>query len=171
MTLSFFNRLDVWARNLSPFALTLLMLVIGTTPLHLPYFVPLGTSLAMISVYYWAIHRPDLLPSPAVFALGLLGDLMGAAPLGVGTLLLLLVYAVALSQRRLFFGQPFLVVWWGFMMIAAGAMSLGWILSSIVGGGAMDPKPTIFAYLMTLALYPALGDLFARAQRSFLRSA
>jgi hypothetical protein len=24
---------------------------------------------------------------------------------------------------------------------------------------------------MTLALYPALGDLFARAQRSFLRSA
>lgn len=171
MTFSFFNRLDTWARNLSPFALTLLMLIIGTTPLHLPYFVPLGTGLAMISVYYWAIHRPDLLPAPAVFVIGLVGDLMGAAPLGVGTLLLLLVYAIALSQRRLFFGQPFLVVWWGFMMIAAGAMSLGWILSSIVGGGALDPKPTIFAYLMTLALYPALGDLFARAQRSFLRSA
>jgi rod shape-determining protein MreD len=171
MSFSFLNRLDAWARNLAPFALTLLMLVIGTTPLHLPYFVPLGPGLAMISVYYWAIHRPDLLPAPAVFAIGLIGDLMGAAPLGVGTLILLLVYAIALSQRRLFFGQPFLVVWWGFMMIAAGAMSLGWILSSIVGGGALDPKPTIFSYLMTLALYPALGDLFARAQRSFLRSA
>ena len=171
MTFSFFNRLDIWARNLSPFALTFLMLVIGTMPLHLPYLVPLGTGLAMISVYYWAIHRPDLLPAPAVFAIGLIGDLMGAAPLGVGTLILLLVYAIALSQRRLFFGQPFLVVWWGFMMIAAGAMSLGWILSSIVAGSVLDPKPTIFAYLMTVALYPALGDLFARAQRSFLRSA
>jgi len=171
MTFSFFNRLDIWARNLSPFALTLLMLLIGTMPLHLPYFVPLGMGLTMISVYYWAIHRPDLLPAPAVFAIGLIGDLMGAAPLGVGTLLLLLVYAIALSQRRLFFGQPFLVVWWGFMMIAAGAMSLGWILSSIVGGAALDPKPTFFSYLMTVALYPAVGDLFARAQRSFLRSA
>ena len=171
MTSSFLNRLDTWARNLAPFALTLLMLIVGTTPLHLPFFVPLGSSLAMISVYYWAIHRPELLPAPAVFAIGLIGDLMGSAPLGVGTLILLLVYAVALSQRRLFFGQPFLVVWWGFLMIAAAAMSLGWILSSIVGGGALDPKPTIFAYLMTLALYPALGDLLARAQRSFLRSA
>jgi rod shape-determining protein MreD len=171
MTFSIFTRLDIWARNLSPFALTLLMLLIGTMPLHLPYFVPLGMGLTMISVYYWAIHRPDLLPAPAVFAIGLIGDLMGAAPLGVGTLLLLLVYAIALSQRRLFFGQPFLVVWWGFMMIAAGAMSLGWILSSIVGGAALDPKPTFFSYLMTLALYPAVGDLFARAQRSFLRSA
>ena len=95
---------------------------------------------------------------------------MGAAPLGVGTLLLLLVYAIALSQRRLFFGQPFLVVWWGFMMIAAGAMSVGWILASLLAGAAIDPKPVIFAYLMTLALYPAIADLFARAQRAFLRS-
>src|SRR4029077_10467745 len=67
MTFSLFNRLDNWARNLPPFALTLLMLIIGTMPLHLPYFVPLGTGLAMISVYYWAIHRPGLLPAPAVF--------------------------------------------------------------------------------------------------------
>jgi rod shape-determining protein MreD len=171
MNFSIFHQLDTWARNLAPFALTMLSLIIANMPLHLPYFIPLGLGLPMISVYYWAIHRPSLLPAPAVFLVGLIGDLMGAAPLGVGTLLLLLVYAIALSQRRLFFGQPFLVVWWGFMMIAAGAMSLGWILSSIVGGAALDPKPTIFAYLMTLAIYPALGDLFARAQRSFLRSA
>jgi rod shape-determining protein MreD len=168
MTFSFLHRLDAWARNLSPFALTLLMLIIGTAPLHIPHFVPLGPGLAMISIYYWAIHRPGLLPAPAVFAIGLIGDLLGAAPLGVGTLILLLVHAIALSQRRLFSGQPFLVVWWGFSMIAAGAMSLGWMLSSIVSGAALDPKPAIFAYLMTLALYPAIGDLFARAQRSFL---
>ena len=43
--------------------------------------------------------------TPAVFVLGLLGDLLGVAPLGVGTLVLLLVYAVALSQRRVFVGQ------------------------------------------------------------------
>jgi rod shape-determining protein MreD len=92
------------------------------------------------------------------------------APLGVGTLVLLLVYAVALSQRRVFVGQPFLIVWWGFMVIAAGAMAVGWLFASLVAGAALDPNPVIFAYLITLALYPAIADLFARAQRAFLRA-
>jgi hypothetical protein len=56
------------------------------------------------------------------------------------------------------------------MMIAAGAMSLGWILTSMLAGAAIEPKPVIFAYLMTLALYPVVADLFARAQRAFLRT-
>ena len=171
MRLEILHRLDLWARNLAPFIMTFAMLVIGTAPLPIPHFLPLGPGLAMISVYYWAIHRPGLLPAPSVFLIGLLGDLLGLAPLGVGTLVLLLVYAVAVSQRRVFAGQPFLVVWWGFMMIAAGAMSVGWILASIVAGSALDSHPAIFAYLMTLALYPAIADLFARAQRAFLRPA
>jgi hypothetical protein len=95
---------------------------------------------------------------------------LGVAPLGVGTLVLLLVYAVALSQRRVFVGQPFLIVWWGFMVIAAGAMAVGWLFASLVAGAALDPNPVIFAYLITLALYPAIADLFARAQRAFLRA-
>jgi rod shape-determining protein MreD len=86
-------------------------------------------------------------------------------------MMLLLVYVLAFSQRRLFLGQPFLVVWWGFMMIAAGAMALGWILAGFVAGGALDPKRAVFAYLMALALYPAIADLFTRAQRAFLRPA
>jgi rod shape-determining protein MreD len=170
VSFSLLHRLDLLARNLLPAALTLLMLIIGSTPLQIPYFQPVGQGLVMISVYYWAIHRPGLLPAPAVFAIGLIGDLMGAAPLGLGTLILLLVYAVACSQRRLFHGQPFLVVWWGFMVIAAGAMALGWVLASILAGAAIKLQPVIFAYLMTLALYPALADLFARAQRAFLRA-
>lgn len=170
MRLALLHRLDVWARNLLPLMLTLSMLIIGMAPLPIPHFLPLGPGLALISVYYWGLHRPSLLPAPAVFAIGLLGDLLGMAPLGVGTAVVLLVYAVAISQRRAFLGQPFLVVWWGFMVIAAGAMSLGWILASVLAGAALDPNPVIFSYLMTLALYPAIADLFARAQRAFLRS-
>jgi rod shape-determining protein MreD len=170
VTFSLMHRLDLWARNLSPFALTLLMLIGGATPLHIPHFQLPGQGLVMISVYYWAIHRPELLPAPAVFAIGAIGDLMGAAPLGVGTLILLVVYGIAAAQRRLFHGQPFLVVWGGFVAIAAGAMSLGWILASMLAGAAIEPRPVIFAYLMTLALYPVLVDLLARAQRAFLRA-
>jgi len=170
LRLEILHRLDVWARNLLPLLLTLAMMIVGMAPLPLPHFLPLGPGLALISVYYWGLHRPGLLPAPAVFAVGVLGDLLGMAPLGVGTLVILLVYGVALSQRRAFLGQPFLVVWWGFMMIAAGAMSVGWIFATLVAGAALDPKPVIFAYLMTVALYPAVADVFARAQRAFLRA-
>ena len=110
------------------------------------------------------------MPAATVFLIGLFGDLLGMAPLGVGTLMLLLVFGIASSQRRVFFGQPFLVVWGGFVMVAAGAMALGWILSSVLAGAALDSSPVIFSYLITLALYPAVADLFARAQRGFLRS-
>jgi rod shape-determining protein MreD len=55
-------------------------------------------------------------------------------------------------------------------VIAAGAMAVGWLFASLVAGAALDPNPVIFAYLITLALYPAIADLFARAQRAFLRA-
>jgi len=55
-------------------------------------------------------------------------------------------------------------------MVAAGALSAGWIFASIVAGAVLDPDPVMFDYLITLALYPAVADLFARAQRAFLRS-
>ena len=44
------------------------------------------------------------------------------APLGAGTAVLLGVHVITESQRRVFVGQPFIVVWWGFMMVGAGAM-------------------------------------------------
>ena len=46
-------------------------------PLRLPYLPPLSVSLVLVSVYYWAVHRPSALPAPAVFFLGLMADLLG----------------------------------------------------------------------------------------------
>jgi rod shape-determining protein MreD len=56
------QRLDQIARNVSPFAITVLLLIIGLVPLRLPYLPPLSVSLVLVSVYYWAIHRPSALP-------------------------------------------------------------------------------------------------------------
>jgi hypothetical protein len=88
------QRLDQIARNVSPFAITVLLLIIGLVPLRLPYLPPLSVSLVLVSVYYWAVHRPSALPAPAVFFLGLMADLLGAV-LGVNAPVLL----VALPAR------------------------------------------------------------------------
>ncbi len=166
MKSSLWQRLDLLARSLWPFTLTLLLLIVSVVPLRIPYFAPISPGFPLISVYYWAIHRPTILPAPAVFLLGVLHDLLGGAPLGVGVLVLLIVYGVCTSLRRVFLGAPFTAVWFGFAVTAAGAAVVTWVITSLLFTEVLDPSALIFSYLLTVGLYPAVGHLFARAQRS-----
>lgn len=163
----FWHRLDLWAGRSAPITLTVLLVLIGAVPLPLPFWQPIGPGLALISVYYWAVHRPSALPAPVVFPIGVLADFFGMAPLGVGTLVLLISYSGTVSQRRHLVGQHFLVVWWGFMMVSAAAFFIAWAATSVLSVQLVDARPAFFSYLVTLGTYPLVALLFARVQRTF----
>ena len=55
------HRLDIIARSLSPLAMTVLLIMIGMVPLQIPNMAPVIPAMALIAVYYWAVHRPDLM--------------------------------------------------------------------------------------------------------------
>lgn len=169
MKSSLWHHLDLVARTLWPFTLTVLLLILGIVPLQIPHLAPVSPGFALISVYYWALHRPTILPAPAVFLIGVLNDFFGDAPVGVGALVLLIVYSIIVSQRRNFLGAPFALVWLGFAAVAAGAAFAAWMISSLLFGTAVDPRPAIFDCLLTVGLYPAVAHLFARAQRGLSR--
>lgn len=169
MTHVFWQRLDLIARNLSPFAFTVALLVIGLVPWRLPYLPPIGISLVLVSVYYWAVHRPSALPAPAVFAVGLLADLLNGSFLGINVLVLLVVYASTVALRRWFVGASFAVVWWGFAVVSSLALILTWAITWFLAGAAADFTPGISAALFGIAAYPLLATFFARAQRMLLR--
>jgi rod shape-determining protein MreD len=158
-------------RGLLPAAATLFLLLLGMVPLPLPYVHSLGIGLALIAVYHWAIHAPHLLRASMVFAIGLLGDSMGAAPLGVGTFAILAAYALVLSQRTLLQSMPFFIVWWGFMMVAAGVYAGLWAMISFGAEAFLDPGPAVFAYLWSVCLYPPLAALLMLARRVLPREA
>jgi rod shape-determining protein MreD len=168
---TFWQRLDALARHLAPFALAFLLVLAGAVPLHLPHFGDISPHFALLAVYYWAVHRPAVLPAGAVFVLGLFSDLLGAAPLGVGTAVLLGVYAVVVSQQRFLAGQSFMGVWSGFAVVCASAFAAIWALSSLLAGTMIDGRAAVFAALLNVAIYPAMGYVFAHAQRSLLRQA
>jgi rod shape-determining protein MreD len=168
---TFWQRLDALARSLAPFSLAFLLVLAGAVPLRLPHLAEIGPSFALLAVYYWAVHRPSLLPAGAVFLLGLMSDLLGAAPLGVGTAVLLGVYAVTVTQRRFLVGQSFMGVWTGFMIVCAGAFFVTWALSSLMAGVAIDGRAAVFAAVLNVGIYPAMGFIFAHAQRSLLPQA
>ncbi|MEX1109545.1 MAG: rod shape-determining protein MreD [Dongiaceae bacterium] len=161
----FWQRLDLWARRLGPFLSALLLLLLGTIPLRLPYLGSITPDFAIMAVFFWAVHRPGSMPAPAVFLLGVISDVLGGTPFGVGVLVLLAAYWVTRSQRRLLIGQPFLVVWWGFMMVSAGALILTWLVVCLLAVQFVNPTPALFAYFLGLALYPIVTQLFTGAQR------
>lgn len=150
----FWGRLDYLARILSPSLATLLLLLLCIVPVPAPGLSQVMPGFVLISVYYWAIYRPDVLPMLFVFLVGFLHDALAGGAFGVHTLTYLVAYVLVSSQRRVFYAKSFGVVWWGFMLVAAGAGMLNWLTVSILTEGPIAPWPVFFSYLMTIALYP-----------------
>ncbi len=165
------HRVDLGARMAAPMALSILLVFLTVLPVPIPGFAAVTPAMTLIAVYYWTIYRPDLLPAVGVFAIGFLLDAMSGTPLGVSPLVLLGVQFAVGSQRRFFYGATFLVEWWGFMLIAPGALAAAWILSSLYFGAWIPLRPLGFELLLTVALYPLLTGLFGRLNRHLPREA
>jgi rod shape-determining protein MreD len=144
--------------------------LIAATPSRLPGFASIAPQLPLICIYYWAIYRPDLLRPWAAFALGAVADMIGGTPLGVSSLIFLAVQGVVESQRRVL-GKSFLMAWWGFAIVAGGALLLQWAMSSVVMAVLLPVRAMGFQYLMTVIVYPLLAWAFVRAQIALLRRA
>ena len=165
------HRLDLEIRGLTPLALTLALALLSVVPLRIPSLAPVTPALTLMAIYFWSIYRPDRLPLVATFLVGLIQDALSGAPLGLTALVLLLAQGVVLSQRRFFHGQAFLFEWWGFMLVAPGAALATWAFTSLYFGVLVTPRPLGFQLLLTIALYPCLAWLFARAQAYLMRPA
>lgn len=169
MTVTLWQRLDKTGRNLAPFAVTVMLLLLGMVPLHIPSYTEVAPALTLMAVYYWGIHRPDLLRPAAVFGLGLLQDLLSGAPLGLNALTLVCVYWTVLTQRRFFLANTFALLWVGFVLIVLGAAVLQWAVVCALGATLVPFDAPFFQALLTLALFPVFAWLFIRVHRAFLQ--
>lgn len=169
MTLTFWQRIDKAGRNLTPFAITVMLGLLGMVPLRLPSFAEVAPSLTLMAVYYWSIHRPDLLRPSAVFAVGVLQDLLSGAPLGLHGLILVLVQGTVLSQRRFFLASTFLLMWVGFALVVFGAAFTEWLVFCALNTTLMPFRALFFQALLTLAVFPLFAWVFIRIHRAFLQ--
>lgn len=163
------QRLDIFVRHQIPLVLTLMLLLLSVVPSHAAGLTRIGPMLALITVYYWAIYRPDLLGYGSVFLIGVAQDLLTGTPPGVGALSLLLIHAVVMHQYRFFNARSFAVTWWAFGLVAAGAVLVQWLAVSVVYGTLVDASAAFYGYLMTVAIYPMVGWVLARVQIAFLK--
>jgi rod shape-determining protein MreD len=152
-------------RLLLPGLVTFIAVLLTVLPLGIPFAAVVTPFLSLMAVYYWSIYRPDLLPPAAVFVLGVLQDILTGGPVGLLALVLLLVQALAVSQRRILLGQAFSVEWAGLLLVVAGAGAVSWTLASVYYLALVPPVPFVVQALITVALYPLGSWLFARVAR------
>ncbi len=161
--------MDLWLRHIMPFGMTLGLLLLTCLPVHIPGLSGVMPMLPLMSVYYWALFRPDLLPVGTAFAIGLTNDILVGMPLGVNALVLASVQRLATTQRRFFLARSFLASWLAFALLAAGAVGLGWLLMEMMAEHPVGLLQMALAYLATLGLFPAATQMMARAQMAFLK--
>jgi rod shape-determining protein MreD len=117
-------------------------------------------------VYFWSLLRPGAMPPPVVFVVGLLLDLLGYLPLGVGALTLLIVHGLVVHWRPILVRQGFVAAWLTFAGFAAGAAALGWVTTALLMFRLLPVGPVLFEVMLAAALYPALAILFVRVDRT-----
>jgi rod shape-determining protein MreD len=160
------RRLDIAARAAFPAGCTVVLMLLTGAPLGIADQAALLPTITLACVYFWSLHRPAAMPPPVVFVVGLLFDLLGYLPLGVGVLTLLIVHGVALRWRSVLTLQGFLPGWLAFAGVAVGAALLGWALTALLSFRLLSVGPALFQAVLTFALYPALAVVFVRADRT-----
>ncbi|WP_114395407.1 rod shape-determining protein MreD [Oleisolibacter albus] len=168
MAVGVWHRLDQTARHLLPSASTVLLMLVGMVPMQLPGWSSVAPPLALMSIFYWAVHRPDLLRPSVVFLIGVLQDLLSGTPLGLTPLAFVLSYWLLLTQRRFFLGTSFLVLWYGFALVAFGAGAVQWAVFSLIAVDLLDARPVAMQALLATVLFPIPAALFQRLHRAYL---
>ena len=164
MTVS--RQLDIAARHAFPACCTIVLMLLLELPFGFDDQAVLLPAVTLCSVFFWSLFRPSSMPPPVVFLIGLLLDLLGNLPLGLGPLTLLFVYGLVLRWRGGLARQGFVLVWASLGALALGASLLGWAFAMALRVRLLPASPALFQALLTVALYPALAMLFIRAHRT-----
>ncbi len=154
--------------RLLPVASTGFAALLALLPVPLAGYAVLTPAFALMAVYHWTIYRPDLLPSSALFGIGLVFDLLSGGPPGATSLLFLLSRAAVLRCRRWFFNRDFPFVWAGFTLLAGVAIGGLWTVHSLLSWQLFSVSGSVFRAALTIALFPVSSFVLGRTQHALV---
>jgi rod shape-determining protein MreD len=163
--------LDDLVRKMAPIGVTALLVMIAMMHLPLPGFAQLAPMLPMMAVYYWSLHRPELLPFWVVFLIGLTIDILTGGTLGFNALMLLLLSAFMRPQQRYLFEKGFAIHWIVFMVVVAVYEFLRWAVMAAIAQNFLSLGDPALRVLLAIAIYPCLSWLFLRLDQAVLKQA
>ncbi|MDA9008894.1 rod shape-determining protein MreD [Alphaproteobacteria bacterium] len=168
MGYEFWGRINQLARGAIPFLLSILLMLIFISSTGIPGFVKVAPSMTIISVYFWSISRPELLPLYLVFGLGLIEDALIGEPLGIQAIVLVLIAYTVSTQRHFFTFAPFGYIFSSFILAAAAGLGVNWLVNSLYYWKFWDITPLLVKAAMTVIFYPVVHWLLAKVDRNIV---
>ena len=151
------ERLD-WAWRFSiVYALMGILFVLNVTAISYPFAGVLQAPFLIMAIYYWSVFRPTLLPFWLVFIVGILVDLLSALPVGMTAFLFIIVRWLVVDQRRFLMGQPFIMMWSGFVVVLLIVALLEWLLFGLVLKDMQSAEPAVVFVALGSALFPVVS--------------
>ena len=142
---------------LLPFLLSVLLVALANLPLSLTGGLLPAPILALASVYFWLLLRPDLMPAIAVLSIGLLEDMISGGPPGLWASGFLAAYAFTQRQRDVLEGLSSLGTLIGFAGVVSVAAGTAYALAWAVYLRAPPLSPLLLEGVMTVVLYPLVA--------------
>jgi rod shape-determining protein MreD len=161
------RRLEAAVRAALPALGTAMVMVLAAGPTGVPAMV---AAVTLPQVFFWSLFRPGAMPPPAVFAIGLLLDLLTLAPLGTGVVTLLVAHGLAVAWRRFLARQSFLFVWFAFCGFAAGVAALGYLLTATLAFDLPPAAPAMHQAALTAGLYPVFAFVLGLLHQVMVRA-
>lgn len=156
---------------LTPFLTGVALILLSLLPFGLSGGLFVSPLLALMPIYFWTLYRPQLMPAPAVFGLGLVQDLVSGGPIGLWPFILLVTFGILSSQRLLLVILLQGRLGFGFAFVMGVAMVTAWATGCIVYARFLDPTPFLLQAVLSIALYPVIGRLLvalhSRIRREF----
>ena len=147
-------------KAITPTLLGLIGVLILALPLRLFEGMAPTPIIPLLVVFFWSIYSPDHMPSPSVFLIGLLQDLLTGGPLGLWAVVYLVTQYIVSSQRAYFLGREQKVVWLGFTLAATGASLILWLVMSLMSGIMLPVLDLFIQVAATILIYPLFGAVF-----------
>jgi rod shape-determining protein MreD len=158
--------LDRAARHALPAVSITLVMIFLAIPGLIPAQPGIRVGFVIASVYFWSLYRPAALPAPLVAVLGVLLDLLGASPLGLWAVLLLLEQAAMAAIRRKLVLRGFPVVWLVFAAFVAVLTALEYGARALLDLALLPPDPIVTQGVVAILIYPLLAVALIRAHRN-----
>lgn len=114
-------------------------------------------ALIMMAIYYWSIYRPMLIPPILVFIIGVCFDVLSVWPIGISALIFLLLRQSVTRQRLFLTGQPFTVVWLGFIGAITIASLIQWGIFSLIYWQAIPIYSSATAFVLSALMFPIIS--------------
>jgi rod shape-determining protein MreD len=162
--------LDVIARAVVPAGSTIVLMLLAAAPFGIIGQPALLPAITIGCVWNWSLLQAEHLPPPVVFLLGVLLDLLGYLPPGIGVLMLLSAHGVAVAWRHRLGQHGFVWNWSVLALVAFVASGLIWGLVMLLTLRLLSPVPAIFQAGLTIAIHPLLTVSLAAVHRAIDRT-